>query len=132
MTKTHIITFTNLHQNLKVFKMQTTQKITDLLSKNYNSNISILGVHQISIYTSILDTDNGTIFIVSNCDLFSFKDQDRNHWITIIKPFNENGKEYHPKLDDSYTLSNRIKYRFTTREIIVAMAIEYFEKHAKS
>lgn len=112
--------------------MQTTQKINELLSKNYNSNITILGTHQASIYTSILDTDNGTIFIASNYHLFSFKDQDRNYWLTVIKPFNENGKEYHPKLDDLYTSNNGIKYRFTTREIIVAMAIEYFEKHTKS
>lgn len=112
--------------------MQTTQKIPELLSKKYNSNISIMGTHQISIYTSILDTDNGTIFMVSNYDLFSFKDHNRNQWLTIISPFHESGKEYHPKLDDSYTLSNGVKYSFTTKEIIIAMALEYFEKHTQS
>lgn len=112
--------------------MQTTQKINALLSKNYNSHISILGEYLSSSYASILDTNNGTILIVSDFDLFSFKDQYRNHWLTIIEPFNENGKQYHPKLGDLYTLCNGIKYIFTTKEVIVAMAIEYFEKHRSS
>lgn len=112
--------------------MNTTNKINELLSKKYNSNISILGTYPNSVYTSILDTDNGTIFIVSDFDLFSFKDQNRNHWLTIIESFNENEKQYHPKLGDLYTLCNGIKYIFTTKEVIVAMAMEYFDKHTSS
>lgn len=112
--------------------MQTTQKINELLSQKYNSNITILGKFQSCAYASILDINNGTIFIASNYHLFSFKDQDRNYWLTIIKSFNENGKEYHPKVGDLYTLSDGMKYNFTTKEIIVAMAVEYFEKHRRS
>lgn len=112
--------------------MNTTNKINELLSKKYNSNISILGTYPNSVYTSILDTDNGTIFIVSNYNLFSFKDQNRNHWLTIIESFQENGKEYHPKLGDLFTLSNGVKYQFTTKEIIIVKALEYFEKHVQS
>ncbi|MFH6998635.1 hypothetical protein ACHRVZ_11935 [Flavobacterium sp. FlaQc-57] len=108
--------------------MQTTQKINELLSKNYNSNISILGKYNSSIYTSILDTNNGTIFIASNYHLFSFKDQNQNHWLTAEKSFGEN-KQQHPKLGDLFTLNNGVQYIFTTKEVIVAMAIAYFEKH---
>lgn len=109
--------------------MQTTQKIIELLSKNYLPNITILGDFLISKYTSILDSNNGTIFIISDNTLFYFKDQDGNHWLTIITSFHLNGNEYKPKLGDLYIQNDGIKYSFTSREEVVAMAIAYFEQH---
>lgn len=109
--------------------MQTTQKITELLSRKYLPNISILGNYLSCNYTSILDTNNGTIFIVSNNHLISFKDQNKNHWFTIIESFQADGKQYYPQLGDFYTLNSGIQYSFTTKEDIIKMATAYFEQH---
>lgn len=109
--------------------MQTTQKIIELLSKNYLANITILGDFLISKYTSIIDSDNGTLFIISDNVLFCFKDQEGHHWLTIIKSFHLNGNEHKPKLGDLYTQNDGIQYCFTSREEIVAMAIAYFDQH---
>lgn len=109
--------------------MPLTKKITDLLSKKYNSNISILGTYTSSKYTSILDNDNGTIFIVSDSDLYSFKDQDSNLWVNVTDSFHANGQEHQPEHGKSYTLDHGVQYRFTTKEAIVEMAADYFDKH---
>ena len=109
--------------------MPLTKKITDLLSKKYNSNISILGNYTSSTYTSILDNDNGTIFIVSDSDLYSFKDQDRNLWVNVTDSFHSDGKEHHPEMGKSYNLDHGVQYSFTTKEAIVEMAASYFENH---
>lgn len=109
--------------------MPLTKKITDLLSKKYNSNISILGTYTSSKYTSILDNDNGTIFIVSDADLYSFKDQDRNLWVNVTDSFHADGKEHYPIMGESYKLDHGVQYSFTTKEAIVEMATDYFEKH---
>lgn len=109
--------------------MPLTKKITALLSDKYRSHISILGDFEKDPYTCILDSNNGTIFIITNTDLFSFKDQYRNHWITVIDSFHFNGKEHNPKLGESYTIPDETEYHFTTKEAIVEMAIAYFEKY---
>lgn len=109
--------------------MPISQKILYLLSRKYNSNISILGSYPSSKFTSILDMDNGTIFIVSDDFLFYFKDKNKNLWLTIIESFHLNGEEYYPKLGDVYLLPDGSHYSFTTKEEIVAMALKYFEKH---
>lgn len=109
--------------------MQTNQKITKLLSQNYMPNISILGNYLSNRFTSILDIDNGTNFIVSDNLLFSFKDHNNNCWLTVVESFHKNGKEYFPTVGDLYTFENGKKYNFTTKEEIVEMAIAYFSKH---
>lgn len=109
--------------------MQTTLKIIELLSKKYLSNISILGTYQSSKYISIVDSNNGTMFIISDNHLFSFKDQHCNLWLTILKSFYLNENEHNMKPDKFYTKSSGIKYSFTSKEKIVAMAVKYFEQH---
>ncbi|WP_431242106.1 hypothetical protein ACQ9BO_19530 [Flavobacterium sp. P21] len=109
--------------------MPLTKKITELLSKKYNSNITILGTYANTSYTSILDNENGTIFLISDADLYSFIDQNRNYWVTPVDSFHANGKDHNPKLGESYITDSGTAYSFTSKEAIVEMAIEYFEKH---
>jgi hypothetical protein len=108
--------------------MRNSQKINDLLSTNYNSNVSLLGDHLRSKYASIVDTNNGTAFIVST-DLFFFKDQNGNLWMTLIKSLVINAKQYQPKIGELYSLTSGVKYNFTTKEEVVDLAISYFSKH---
>jgi hypothetical protein len=110
--------------------MPITKKIVELTSKNYSTNISILGDYENSNNTSILDDNNGTILVVADRDQFYFKDQHRNLWLSVLDPFHIDGKKYHPELGDSYTLNHGVQYSFTTKEAIVEMASHYFEKHA--
>ncbi|WP_125723100.1 hypothetical protein [Flavobacterium ustbae] len=112
--------------------MPELQKIIYLLSRKYNTNVSILGHFPISKFTSILDIDNGTLFIVSDESLFYFKDKNKNLWLTIVESFHLNGEIQYPKLGDSYMLSGGFHYSFTTKEEIVEMAIKYFEKHQQN
>lgn len=110
--------------------MPLTKKIAELTSKNYNTNITIMGDYEGSNHTSILDNDNGTILVVSNKDQFYFKDQHRNLWLSVLDPFQIDGKQHYPKLGDSYLLNHGAQYSFTTKETIVEMAFNYFDKHA--
>lgn len=109
--------------------MPLTPKITELLSKKYNPNVTIFGNYDRSKSASILDHDNGTTFIISENTLFSFKDQHRNHWMTLVQSFPSNGEQYTPKLGELYVANDGIKYNFTTKEEILEMAVKYFEKH---
>ncbi|HEY1195734.1 hypothetical protein [Flavobacterium sp.] len=109
--------------------MPLQHKIVELMSKKYNTNITVMGNYESSNYTSILDNDNGTILVVSNSDQFSFKDQDRNLWLTVVESFHADGKQHFPKIGESYTVNNGVKYNFTTKEAIVDMAVKYFDKH---
>ena len=111
--------------------MLTSQKITELLSQKYNSNISLLGNYLSSNYSSILDVNNGTLFIVSNALLFSFQDEYSNFWLTVVKSFHANGKLCHPKVGELYHVNDGVNYHFTTKEVIVEMAVAYFEKHLR-
>jgi len=110
--------------------MPLTKKITELVSKKYNTNITIMGDYEGSNNTSILDDTNGTILVVSDRDQFYFKDQNRNLWLSVLDPFHIDGKQHHPELGDSYTLNHGVQYSFTTKEAIVDMASSYFEKHS--
>ncbi|GAA3746126.1 hypothetical protein GCM10022422_33020 [Flavobacterium ginsengisoli] len=110
--------------------MPLTKKIIELLSKKFNTNITILGDYEKSNNTSILDNDNGTILVVSNRDQFYFKDLHRNLWLSVLDPFHIDGKQYYPQLGDSYTLNHGVQYSFATKEAIVEMASNYFAKHA--
>ncbi|MBF4516675.1 hypothetical protein IRZ71_09980 [Flavobacterium sp. ANB] len=109
--------------------MLTTQKINELLSKNYASNITILGNYLSCKYTSILDNNNGTIFIASDNLLFCFKDQNENHWLTILKSFHLIENEHNLEFDHFYAPNDDIKYSLTTKEEVVAMAVDYFEQY---
>lgn len=109
--------------------MHNNQKINELLSQKFNSNICILGNFSKSKYTSILDVDNGTNFIISDNLIYSFKDHERHRWLTVVNSFQANGEEYFPNIGDHYTLDSGIKYSFTTKEEIVEMAVAYFSKH---
>lgn len=109
--------------------MPNTQKITELLSQKFNSNISIHGRFLKSKFTSILDVNNGTNFITSENHIYSFKDHERNRWLTVVNSFHANGKEYFPNIGDHYTLESGAKYSFTTKDEIIEMAIAYFSKH---
>lgn len=109
--------------------MHNTQKINELLSKKFNSNICIFDSFPKSKCTSILDVNNGTNFIITSDNLISFKDHEHHRWLTVINSFHENGKEYFPNIGDHYTLDNGIKYSFTTKDEIVEMAVAYFSKH---
>lgn len=109
--------------------MPLTKKIAELMSQKYNTNIAIMGDYEISNHTSILDNDNGTILVVSNRDQFYFKDRHRNIWLSVLDPFQIDGKQHYPELGDSYTLNHGVQYSFTTKEAIVEMAFNYFEKH---
>jgi hypothetical protein len=81
-------------------------------------------------HTSILDDDNGTILVVSDRNQFYFKDHHRNLWPSVLDPFHVDGKQHYPELGDSYILNHGVQYSFTTKEAIVEMAFNYFEKHA--
>ncbi|WP_123906998.1 hypothetical protein [Flavobacterium anhuiense] len=110
--------------------MPLTKKIAELMSKKYNTNITILGDYEGSNHTSILDNDNGTILVVSDRNQFYFKDRHRNLWLSVLDPFQIDGKKHFPELGDSYTLNHGVQYSFTTQEAIVEMASLYFAKHA--
>lgn len=99
------------------------------MSDKYRSNITILGNFESSTFTSILDNNNGTIFIVSDSDLISFKDQHCNIWVNTLDSFHANGKEHYPKLGESYKIHDETFYHFTSKEAIVEMASQYFDKH---
>ncbi|UUF13766.1 MULTISPECIES: hypothetical protein [Flavobacterium] len=109
--------------------MLNNQKVTELLSQKFNSNICIYGSFPKSKYTSILDVNNGTNFITSDNLVYSFKDNERHRWFTVVHSFHANGKEYFPSIGDHYTLENGIQYSFTTKDEIVEMAVAYFSKH---
>lgn len=109
--------------------MLNNQKVTELLSQKFNSNICIYGSFPKSKYTSILDVNNGTNFITSDNLVYSFKDHERHRWFTVVHSFHANGKEYFPNIGDHYTLENGIQYSFTTKDEIVEMAVAYFSKH---
>ncbi|MEN2488600.1 hypothetical protein AAYQ05_12445 [Flavobacterium sp. B11] len=108
--------------------MPLTKKLAALLSKKFNTNITILEDVDSNTF-SILDNDNGTILVISNRDQFYFKDQHRNLWLSFLESFHVDGKQYDPKMGDSYTLNNGVQYNFTTKESILEMASNYFEKH---
>lgn len=110
--------------------MPLTKKITELTSKKYSTNITIMGDYEGSNNTSILDNDNGTILVVSDRDQFYFRDPQRNLWLSVLDSFHIDGKQHHPELGDSYTLNHGVQYSFTTKETIVEMASNYFERHA--
>lgn len=112
--------------------MPIQHKIVELMSKKYKTNITVMGNYESSNYTSILDNDNGTILVVSDTDQFSFKDQHRNLWLNVTDPFHADGKQHFPQLGESYKMSHGAEYSFTTKEAILDMAVEYFEKHANS
>lgn len=108
--------------------METLQKVIELLSKQYNSRISILGNSLDGRFNSILDTKTGAMFSVSNEYFYVFKDSNDNFWSTTPKSFIYNEKKYYPKIGEEYTRKDGIKYSFTTKEAVLEKAVSYFEK----
>ncbi len=108
--------------------METLQKVIELLSKNFNSRISILSNSPDGKFNSILDTKNGIMFSVSYDCLYIFKDLNDNIWATTPKSFIYKDQTYHPKEGEAYTRKDGIKYIFTTKEAVLEKAAAYFEK----
>ncbi|UUW11501.1 hypothetical protein NLG42_11980 [Flavobacterium plurextorum] len=108
--------------------MQTTEKIGKLLSSKYRPFIEILSNSKNCDSNVIVDSITGAMFSVQTNFLFLFKDKDDNMWLTIPKSLMINNKQYYPKVGDTISRSDGIKYHFTTKEEVVNMAIEYFEK----
>jgi hypothetical protein len=96
-----------------------------LITHRYLSRISVVNGTNVKI---ILDTENDTLFTVSNDFLYSFKDKNYNTWSTVPESFTINEQVLYPVLGTVYQRSDGIKHSFTTKEIVIAMATQYFEK----
>lgn len=105
--------------------MQLEKKAIEFLSRKYFSPIVVLQDNEDPALHSILDTNNGTSFSISN-SIFFFTDKHGAIWLPIPKRFIINHKRYYPALGDSY-ICDEIKYTFTTKEAVITMAINYFE-----
>ncbi|MFB9079655.1 hypothetical protein ACFFLS_07185 [Flavobacterium procerum] len=112
----------------KAIIMQTTEKIVKLLSSKYRPFIEIMNNSNNFNSNVIVDSITGTMFSIQANFLFSFKDKDDNMWLTIPESLIINDKKYYPKVGDTISRSDGIEYHFTTKEEVVKMAIEYFEK----
>ncbi|WPO78517.1 hypothetical protein [Flavobacterium sp. KACC 22761] len=104
--------------------MNTIRKVIELLSKKYSRNIAVN--QDGAKYTYLLDTNNGTLFSASYNSLFLFKDANNNFWSTVPRSFSHNKKKYHPKLGEEYVQKDGVRYSFTSKEAILAMANSYF------
>ncbi|TRX31901.1 hypothetical protein FNW52_18080 [Flavobacterium sp. ZT3R18] len=109
--------------------MQQLEKVIELLTQKYNSSISVFGKNKDGKQKSIIDTENGTLFTVSNDSVYiTFTDKDGNIWLTVPKSFIFNDQRYYPAIGSEYTRSDGQKYTFVTQEVVVSMARDYFEK----
>ncbi|MBS7230536.1 hypothetical protein KHA90_05830 [Flavobacterium psychroterrae] len=109
--------------------MQLEEKARELISKKYYSPVVVLNDNKNITLNSVLDTSNGTLFTI--CDShYSFKDQEGNFWLTIPKKLIINDEQYYPVIGNRY-ICDGIKYSFRTKEVVIAMAIDYFKKHIR-
>lgn len=107
--------------------MQPAKKVIELLTQKYISPIVVLG-NDNSIQRGIFDSDNATLFTVSDNSLYTFVDKDKNIWTTAPECFTFNNKHYYPITGDEYTRSDGIKYSFVAKDVVIAIATAYFEK----
>ncbi|KIA97309.1 hypothetical protein OA93_15400 [Flavobacterium sp. KMS] len=112
----------------KVIIMQIEKKVTELLTQKYTSEIAVFASNRDIRRKCILDTDNGTLFTVSDNAIYSYRDKDQNYWVTVPKSFIINQTVHYPVVGDEFTLKNGVKYYFTTKEAVIAIATTYFEK----
>jgi hypothetical protein len=108
--------------------MKTEKKITKLLTQKYTSEIAVFASNRDIKRKCVLDTDNGTLFTVSDNAIFCYRDKDQNHWVTVPRSFIINETVHYPVVGDEFTLNNGAKYYFTTKEAVIAIATIYFEK----
>jgi hypothetical protein len=108
--------------------MQQLEKVIELLTQKYNSSISVCGKNKDGKQNSIINTENGTLFTVSNNSLYTFTDKDGNMWLTVPKSFIFNDQRYYPSIGNEYTRSDGLKYTFVNKEVVVSIARDYFEK----
>lgn len=107
--------------------MHTVQKIMMLISQKYYPFINVSDNYKKSKSVTIHNSDSGSLFRVIEDSLYSFQDQDKNCWVTIPENCIVNGQKIYPAVGDVLTC-NDIPYSFTTKEVIVQMAIDYFEE----
>lgn len=106
--------------------MQAEKKAIELISRKYSSRIVALHESKDDLRQSILDNKNGTLFSMYNSQ-YTFRDIDGNIWLSVSKSILINDKMYYPVAGDRYTFDKRIIY-FVTKENLIEMAIDYFEK----
>ncbi|WP_433778158.1 hypothetical protein [Flavobacterium anhuiense] len=97
----------------------------EIMTHNYSPRIFVLNETR---EKALVDTENETLFIVYDNFLYSFKAANFDSWSTIPESVEINGRIYYPQLGDTITRSDGATHIFTTKEIVIAMATEYFEK----
>jgi hypothetical protein len=105
--------------------MKTIERAIHLLNQKYLLPIIVIGNNINSKRKSILNTEDGTLFTISNSQ-YTFKDHNGNFWLTIPKRLIINEKRYYPTLGDNYTC-NGINYFFKSEKEIIFIATTYFE-----
>ncbi|MHC0446231.1 hypothetical protein ACWA1F_12550 [Flavobacterium sp. 3-218] len=106
--------------------MEIEEKLNKLLAEKFFPNISILRDSKEKII-SILDSQNGSTLIISHDSLFAFTDAENETWVNIPEKLIINGVRHYPKIGDAIT-GDGLKYYFTTKEIVIDMAWEYFKR----
>lgn len=111
--------------NLNV--MEIIKKFNELITQKYYPLISIIGNYKKDKNIIIHNTVSDVAFEAFEDSLYKFKDEEKNFWMTIPKKIIINDKRFYPVVGNVLTCDG-VKYRFTTKEIVIEMASAYFKK----
>lgn len=95
------------------------------MTHNYRPRIFVLNE---TAEKALVDTENETMFTVYGNFLYCFKAENFDTWSTVPESASVNGEIFYPQLGDTITRNDGAKHIFTTKETVITMATEYFEK----
>lgn len=107
--------------------METMKRIHELIAQKYYPFIAVIGNYKQDKNIIVHNTDNNVVFEILHGSICRFKDEENNLWLTIPQKFVINGKRYYPEAGDVFTCDD-VQYRFTTKEVIVEKAFNYFKE----
>ncbi|OXA94896.1 hypothetical protein [Flavobacterium hercynium] len=109
--------------------MPVSQKIEQLLSHKYRTNIVVTTNDQNPKVVVITDVESGTMFWTIEASMYSFKDENDNVWVTPPHSVNVGDEKYQPKIGDHLKGPDGESCFFSSKEAVVDLAVSYFEKH---